>query len=427
MQRRDFLKLGAAGLVACGDLGVGARPGHTAVQCTTPELADDVRLAITDRQVETIDGEMINVLAFMRLDSSAQARVPGPVIRVREGAEVSITISNGRPEQHGFEITGVPGAQAVIASGQTCRLTFIAPNAGTYLYHDGSHASRHLYRLLGLHGAFIVHPRDGWSRYEAAKRCITPYSLDRLDATDQRAVQRVSMVFEAMGSTPRFVGGKWIPCPIDKEFSTQEKIWLFNEIDPKFNALVRPSGIRSSPIVASAAAVIANFVPRYFTINGHSGFDLSEGEDVVVKNYIGEPTLIRTLNAGLCHHATHIHGNHLFELAHSSLTNDAFTPFMGASRSGAPGEVVLHDNIWERDVWPTWPMQTRDMLLPLEVPPDIPNWEKHASLQADEAFPLRYVMHDHCEMGTTAAGGNYPQGAVTHWEIAGPLGGRGRA
>jgi hypothetical protein len=70
-------------------------------------------------------------------------------------------------------------------------------------------------------------------------------------------------------------------------------------------------------------------------------------------------------------------------------------------------------------------MHIRDVLLPLEVPPDIPNWEKHIALLADEAFPLRYVMHDHCEMGTTAAGGNYPQGCVAHWEIIGPAGGRG--
>jgi hypothetical protein len=128
------------------------------------------------------------------------------------------------------------------------------------------------------------------------------------------------------------------------------------------------------------------------------------------------------LSVGLCHHATHIHGNHLFELAHSVLTADAFVPTMGASTTAALGEPIVHDNIWERDVWPTWPMQIRDMLLPYEAPPDIPNWQaKYATepTAAEEKFPLRYVMHDHCEMATTAAGGNYPQGAVTHWEILG--------
>jgi hypothetical protein len=39
----------------------------------------------------------------------------------------------------------------------------------------------------------------------------------------------------------------------------------------------------------------------------------------------------------------------------------------------------------------------------------------------EEPWPLRYVMHCHCEMSQTAGGGNYPMGAVTHWEMTGPL------
>ena len=33
----------------------------------------------------------------------------------------------------------------------------------------------------------------------------------------------------------------------------------------------------------------------------------------------------------------------------------------------------------------------------------------------------RYVMHCHFELSQTAGGGNYPQGAVTHWEMTAPL------
>jgi hypothetical protein len=47
--------------------------------------------------------------------------------------------------------------------------------------------------------------------------------------------------------------------------------------------------------------------------------------------------------------------------------------------------------------------------------------------QAQEPFPLRYVMHCHTEMSQTAAGGNYPQGMVSHWEILGGVGGRAKA
>jgi hypothetical protein len=179
---------------------------------------------------------------------------------------------------------------------------------------------------------------------------------------------------------------------------------------------------------SSDTSIRLNFAPRYFTINGRSGYDLTEGYDVVVANYIGEPTLLRTMCAGVTHHSTHIHGNAILELAHYMLRSDGFVPPMGSTRTGLAstdlGKPILHTSIWERDAWPTWPMQIRDVLLPLEVPPEIPDWELYASGNADEKFPLRYVMHDHCEMGTTAAGGNYPQGAVTHWEILGPLNGR---
>jgi hypothetical protein len=439
MKRRDFLKLGGAGLATSGLATAGL------LGAAGPAAAAEVgiSLAVTNCPVETVTGEKLNMLAYARTGSSnsgtgssnAAPRVPGPVLRVTEGDIVTISIFNDRPEPHNLEIGGI-GASPLVAPGQTGTLTFTAPAAGTYLYHDSSHASGHLYRVLGLHGALVVHPSNGMSRVDTAKRCITPYSMDRYNASNPadpaykayQAMRNVSLLFEALGTIPRFAGvpggGKWVPCGLDQDFSPQEKIWLFNQIDPKFNALITSSGITYSDATASAAAMVANFVPRYFTINGRSGFDLADKEDVVVKNYIGEPTLLRTLNAGLTHHATHIHGNHVLELAHSVLTNDGIVPVMGGA-AGAPGEVVLHDNIWERDVWPTWPMQIRDMLLPLEIPPDIPNWDKHAAGRADEAFPLRYVMHDHCEMGTTAAGGNYPQGAVTHWEILGRAGGRG--
>ena len=411
MKRREFLKLGGAGVVATGALSGTAR-GHLA-----PVTID---LTINSSRQLLIDGKYVNVLTFS--SPTISTRVPGPVLRVTEGDEVIVNVTNMRPEPHRFEIGGIPESKLDILGNDKKTVKFTAPGAGTYLYYDNSHGSTHLYRLLGLHGAFIVHPAAGNGMSAGGGTpTITPYSMPRYAGS--RAAMTVSKVFEAFGGdTGRFSGGKWVPCPLDSERSTQELIWLFSEIDPRLNAL-----ITSAPISAAsptAAALMASYLPRYFTINGRSGYDLKNAPSVQIRNYIGEPTLIRTMNVGLAHHSTHIHGNHLLELAHSILTPDAFVPIMG----GPPGngQVVLHDNIWERDVWPTSPMQIRDMLLPMEMPPDIPNWDKFATGQSQEPFPLRYVMHDHCELGTTAAGGNYPQGAVLHWEISGPKGGRGR-
>ncbi len=439
MKRREFLRYSGAGLAAAAYTASGASsalagPCQSSGGC--PTTSGQIRLTILDRVVEMIDGVEVRVLAFKPQSLSSIAHVPGPVLRVREGDLVSIAVTNDRPEPHGFEIGGIPASKiATIACGETKCVTFTAPVGGTYMYFDPSHPSQHLYRLLGLHGTFIVHPRDGMTRIAGATPSLTPYSMDKLALVVPQAATSIGLLFNAFGTTTRFPGtatanrGKWVPCALDQPYSIQERIWLFSEVDPRFNALIRDDGIAASTMTATAASVIANWVPRYFTINGKSGFDLSEGEvaeTVVFKNYIGEPSLIRTMCAGLAHHATHIHGNHIIELSQSYLLPAAsrLTFPVGNHRFGALGEVVVNDDLWERDVWPTAPMQIRDVMLPFEVPPDIPNWTARANGTANEPWPLRYVMHDHCEMGTTAAGGNYPQGAVTHWEILGPLGGR---
>lgn len=413
MKRRDFLRFGGAGLAAttaaAGPLAPVANACSTGQACgqTSPGT---ISLRIDDKRIMMVDGKFFNFLAFRRTDVGNQDfRVPGPVLRVREGQEITISVRNDRPEPHGFHISGVPSASIDCIPANECRtVTFTAPTAGSYIYFDGSHAASGglLYRVLGLHGALIVHPEI--SHTDAGSP--TPYSK----STHTPALVAL---FNALGTTERFQGGdpggRWKPAGLDVEFSNQERIWLFSQVDPKFNAVITPNGITASSFLTN---MVANFIPRYFTMNGRSGFDLEGATDIVFKNYIGEPSLIRTMNAGLAYHATHIHGNHLMELSRANL---------------ADGKVVVSDNVIERDVWQTWPMQRRDMLLPFEQPPDIPFYDAFAKKPitlaeavAQEQFPLRYVMHCHAEMSQTAGGGNYPQGAVTHFEIEGPVGGR---
>ena len=115
----------------------------------------------------------------------------------------------------------------------------------------------------------------------------------------------------------------------------------------------------------------------------------------------GQPTVLRTINAGFLTHSPHIHGNSIFQLT---------------KQSG--DTVTCTDNVLELDTWTLPPMARTDVLLPFERPPDIP---LAAWPPKQEPFPLRYVMHCHTEMSQTAGGGNYPQGLVTHWEITAPL------
>lgn len=143
-----------------------------------------------------------------------------------------------------------------------------------------------------------------------------------------------------------------------------------------------------------------------------SGFDTADHDEtddpahaaarnIMIRGRQGQPTLIRSMNAGLCTHSPHIHGNSVFDL----------TMQVGDS-------VACSSNIFEVDTWTLAPLGRKDMLLPFERPPDIPTaaWPPR-----QEPFPLRYVMHCHSEMSQTAGGGNYPQGMVTHWEMTGHL------
>jgi FtsP/CotA-like multicopper oxidase with cupredoxin domain len=378
MKRRQFLQIGAVGAAASVALPI--QRAHATSTGT------HFSLTIAAANAEMIDGLTVYTLAyFLNLVD------PQPLLRVKEGQTITIQVTNAHSAPHGFAIPGIPTATiALIDPGATATISFIAPVGGSYIYVDPHMAP--LNRVLGLHGAFIVEPIDGTTPLGSP----TPFS---------RAAQtvQVSALFDALGGGhPRFPGEKWNP-----NDPAREKLWLFTQIDPQLNARVA-AGQSIDP-----STVIGNFLPRYFTINGLSGFDTavhgSSGSDeshpahrIMPSGRQGQPCLIRTMNAGLATHAVHIHGNHCMEL----------------SESDESGANFCETHCYERDVWLLKPLERIDVLLPFERPPDIPigKWPP-----TEEPFPLRYVMHCHCEMSQTAGGGNYPQGAVTHWEMTGAL------
>lgn len=90
--------------------------------------------------------------------------VPGPVLRVKRGSEVSILFENGLTQPssihwHGIRIDnamdGVPHlTQAPVAPGETFHYRFTVPDAGTFWYHPHLMTSEQLGR--GLYGMLIV-------------------------------------------------------------------------------------------------------------------------------------------------------------------------------------------------------------------------------------------------------------------------------
>ena len=379
MLRRSLLKIGVVGTGVAATCGMSA----AARDPLQPRTDDDFDLTISPAWVEMIDGETIYQLLYFGDNQEAS-----PELRVREGALVTIRVRNSDNRPHEFYIPGVPASYiAAIQPGERGEVSFVAPAGGTYFYMDSYKDP--LNRIMGLHGAFIVEPADIG---RTARGYPTPYSA-------QQHNPALVALFEAFGNHPRFPGVIW------RASLDREKLWLFSQTDPLLNARIA-AGEDVDP-----ATVIDNFLPRYFTINGLSGFDTAvHGDDnydaraarIMPRQKQGRPVLLRCINAGLANHACHIHGNHCFEVAESR----------------ADHSMEINSNIYERDTWHLKPLQRIDMLLPFERPPDIP---EGAWPPKDEPFPLRYVMHCHFELSQTAGGGNYPQGAVTHWEMTEPL------
>jgi FtsP/CotA-like multicopper oxidase with cupredoxin domain len=408
MERRKFLRVGMTGiamislgpLAACGnnknrpggDGGAGGDDGGTGGDGGGGAGADvTVNLSIEEALFEMVDGSLVYMWAFQDRNDELTAlpRLPGPVISAVTGQSVQITVTNNLDEDHAFSVLDLPGSEITVPPGETRSVTFAAPAAGTYLYLDPLNAP--VNRVLGLHGALVVLPAGG----------NTPYT------SPTAAVQQL---FDDLGTTDHFPRHALSPAGWQRERS---RIWLFHQVDPAFNARVQAGEVLDPSELAE------NFRPRYFTINGKSGIFSAHDHDSSISGRIGQPMLVRQLNAGLFAHSPHLHANHFYVTAVDN---------------------VVQDNVFFLDTHNLYPLGRVDWLIAFIRPPDIPGSQdiplrdlipNELALVVDgpngaagvPQTPLVYPMHCHNEPSQTAAGGNYPQGAVVHISFLGDIDG----
>ncbi|NKX50594.1 multicopper oxidase domain-containing protein [Arthrobacter deserti] len=310
--------------------------------------------------------------------------LPKRTLVAESGSTIRIRVHNRLAKGHQFVLhKGGPGGAGAgtgpVAPGASAMLELPAPPPGTYIYSDPSNAP--VERVLGLFGALVVmHPDHRWD------------------------------VARGMASFER----QWI--------------WVCHAVDPVW-ARAEAAGGTVDPSKTPA-------VPRYFTLNGRSGYEslaitdndevnLASEEETLVSGYprqldvrqFGEGgtagtlrggQLVRLINPGIVAHQTHFHGNPLWTVRR----NNRDWP-----RSGGyvdeDGHIVLQQ--WE-DVVELPPMDRKDCILPVKRPPDAipPVW---AARDRDWEYP----MHCHAEPSQTAAGGMYPGGLVAHWTLKGPF------
>lgn len=470
MKRRDFLKYSMCGLTALALGSINLPPIFRKREADAAGLTVD--LSMEEAMVEMVDKTQVYFWLFKQ-SGAALPSIPGPVIFAYAGDRITLNITNNLDEIHEFRIIAAgPGGKNVntgpVLPGQTVTRKFVAREAGTYMYLDPRNAP--VNRVLGLHGAFIVLPAE--ARHAAPgpglvfpNPAVTPYT---------NPTAQVQQLFNDLGTQPFFAvrpgepGQSWAPVrpagqpvpeplrmalqaadlPADElarlaamePFLFRTRIWVFNAVDPRFNAVAEAGGNAEPAGGIDPQVFRAEFLGRYFMTNGKSGFYSSTehtAPDSALAAYIGEPHVVRILNAGLPTFSPHLHANHFYVLAVNNIVleslttpdtmtlgrveNDLSLNQLGTDPLGAGNRLFLDGG------------SRVDWLVPFIRPPDIPGdpntvleqlIPEELATVIDGKFPLspqEYPMHSHVELEQTAAGGNYPQGLITHFIFLGEL------
>ncbi len=125
------------------------------------ELADGDTYDITIEAVsKEINGKQVRMLAYNR-------QIPGPTLKVAQGAEVTVMLTNEAEvdamfHSHGLRLInrydGTALVQQPIAKGETYEYRLTFPDAGAYWYHP--HLREEYTQESGLYGNYLVVPED---------------------------------------------------------------------------------------------------------------------------------------------------------------------------------------------------------------------------------------------------------------------------
>lgn len=154
-----------------------------------PAQAATINLCADESTVVMPDGEVINIWGFGEETGlgSCIVQLPGPALRVAQGAAVTVNLTNLLdnaptsivfPGQTGVTtIAGTAGlfTQEATANGGTVTYQFTATAPGTYLYESGTDIQVQL--PMGLYGALIVDPSTAGQAYDDAS---TAYNVEEI-------------------------------------------------------------------------------------------------------------------------------------------------------------------------------------------------------------------------------------------------------
>lgn len=118
-------------------------------------------------QIETVelDGKLDDGTTFRYW--TFDKKVPGPMLRVKKGDTVELTLSNAKSSKaiHSIDLHAVTGghgggSDTQVAPGQSKTIRFKALNPGLYVYHCATHSVPH-HIAAGMYGLILVEPEAG--------------------------------------------------------------------------------------------------------------------------------------------------------------------------------------------------------------------------------------------------------------------------
>ena len=161
LPRRRFVK----GLALGGVLA--AMPSVLQAGELSPHTRSGSAPVLQGSEIDLVVGQSpVNFTGVTRLATTINGSIPAPTIRLREGDDVTIRVTNRLSvptsiHWHGiilpFQMDGVPGISfRGIAPGETFVYRFTLQQSGTYWYH--SHSG--FQEMTGMYGALIIEPRE---------------------------------------------------------------------------------------------------------------------------------------------------------------------------------------------------------------------------------------------------------------------------
>lgn len=117
-------------------------------------------------EAREVDGEIEPGASFSYMTFNAQ--VPGPMIRVRQGDKVTLTLRNDRHSAtwHSIDLHAVygPGGGAdplTVLPGESKTITFKTMYPGAFIYHCGVEGEMDAHIARGMYGMIVVEPQQG--------------------------------------------------------------------------------------------------------------------------------------------------------------------------------------------------------------------------------------------------------------------------